>query len=202
MSVGGPAGPCGVGSTPVSPQAPRVAHRVQILGFVNVRIRRPGWAYRLRRSAWLQITGGPPQGPLKSRGPSVDPQLRKRSAAVQVWTGIRVGDFPTVHAFQMDLEGVGRTLCNVSHGSGAVQLTNEEVTCSRCIRILVKPKLTSRQKAYLQGWRHGTRDDLKKGPANQKEEALRRAYLQGFEHGLNDLENAEYHGQHYYGEKT
>ena len=50
------------------------------------------------------------------------------------------------------------------------------------------------QKVYMQGWHHGTKDDLKTGPANQKDEALKAAYLQGFEHGLNDLENAQHHG--------
>jgi len=48
-------------------------------------------------------------------------------------------------------------------------------------------------KAYLSGWRHGTHNDIKKGPASQKDEKLRAAYLQGFEHGHSDLENAEHH---------
>ena len=61
-----------------------------------------------------------------------------------------------------------------------------------------KPKRTKAQVSYLQGWRHGLKDDLKKGPANQKDEALRAAYLQGFEHGLSDLENAEFHGAQTY----
>ncbi len=52
--------------------------------------------------------------------------------------------------------------------------------------------------AYMQGWRHGTKDDVKMGPANQKDETLRAAYQRGFEHGLSDLENAEQHCEHNY----
>ena len=66
------------------------------------------------------------------------------------------------------------------------------------VRSPPKPKLSPRQKAYLQGWRHGTKSDLKKGPANQKDERLRAAYLEGFDHGDSDRENAEQHGKQTY----
>lgn len=59
--------------------------------------------------------------------------------------------------------------------------------------------MTKAQTAYLLGWRHGSKDEIKKGPANQKDEALRVAYLQGFKHGLNDLEMAEHHAKTTYG---
>lgn len=62
-----------------------------------------------------------------------------------------------------------------------------------------KEALTKVHRSYLQGWRHGTKDDLKKGPANQKDETLRAAYLEGFEHGRGDKENAEQHGKQHYG---
>ena len=126
------------------------------------------------------------------------PQLRKRSDGA--WSGIRVEGFRTVHALEVvEPETIWRPLCHISSGSDALEPTNDEVTCGRCIRMLAKPKLTPRQKAYSQGWRHGTKDELKKGPANQKDERLRAAYLQGFEHGSSDLENAEQHGKQHYG---
>lgn len=119
------------------------------------------------------------------------PQLEKPR------TGVRVNGFDTVHSLVIgEPETFWPPLCIISTGSSdLIKPTNDPVTCGRCLRMLAAPpKLTKVQKVYLQGWRHGTKDDLKTGPANQKDEALRAAYLQGFEHGLNDLENAQHHG--------
>lgn len=124
-------------------------------------------------------------------------QLRKRSAAGPSSNGVRVDGFHTVHK----IDQRGRPKCNISTGcqeDGHFIPTDHAPDCIRCLK---RPP-TKHQKAYAQGWRHGTKGEIKQGPANQKNEVLRAAYRQGFEHGVNDYENAEHHGEQHYRSDT
>lgn len=60
-------------------------------------------------------------------------------------------------------------------------------------------KPSKAERAYLQGWKHGSVKEMKQGPANQSDEVCRDAYLEGYQHGLDDRLMAELHGKKHYG---